>query len=303
MLFYLYFQEPNLCFVKSVSKAKDALNHNFKSYQHSCIPQLKNSDTRLFEIGSSNIKLLPPLKTPFKESSTFMISDFGKKEYFSSATDINFTDGIECSQFDVSTKYVQRKFSAADNEIDKLENKTSIESNSKIKEKRGFLDFLLRDDIKDCQNRNFKKVIPCIKKTGMNDLEMTQNSSFQSKDVTETKKCGSSNKPLICDNLLCENLNQRVQNILQSDNVPDGNLKKENVAGSSESVSKYWENSMNAKGVECKSNRDKYKVGSSKHMRAFLKHSLNTKTITSCHLDETSKTKFSGTRFELPWLG
>lgn len=289
-----------MCSVKSVNKAKDALNHNFKSYQHFCIPQLKNSETRLFEIGSSNIKLLPPLKTPTKISSTSVMSDLGKKECFSSAPDINFTDGIRYSQCDVSTKYVQRKVSVADNEIDKSENEKTCDS--KFKEKSSFLDFLLRDDIKDCQNRNFNKDIQRIKMTDMNDLDMSQNSSFQSKSVTETKKYGSLNKPpKICNNLLCENLKERVQNILQSDNVPDSDLKKENVAESSESVSKYCKDSINGKDFECKSNRDKCKVDNSIHRRTFLKHGLNTKTITSCHLDETSEQKCSGVWFEVPW--
>lgn len=276
-----------MCPDKSVNNAKDALNHNFKSYQHFCIPQLKNSDTRLFEIRSSNIKLLPPLKTPTEISSTSVISDLAKKEDFSSAND--FTDDI---------KYVQRKVSVANNEIDKLENEKTWDS--KLKEKSSFLDFLLRDDIKDCQNHNLKKDIQCIKMADMN-LEISQNSLFQSNCVTETKQYGSLNKPLkIHDNLLCENLEGRVQNILQSGNVPDRNFKKEeNVAKSSETVSKYWEKSINNKDFE--SNRDKCKVDISNHRHTFLKHDFDTKTITSYHLDETSEQKSSGIWFEEPW--
>lgn len=275
-----------MCPVKSVNNAKDALNHNFKSYQHFCIPQLKNSDTRLFEIRSSNIKLLPPLKTPTEISSTSAISDLEKKEDFSSAND--FTDDI---------KYVQRKVSVANNEIDKLENEKTWDS--KLKEKSSFLDFLLRDDVKDCQNHNLKEDIQCIKMADMN-LEISQNSSFQSKCVTETKQYGSLNKTLkIHDNLLCENLEGRVQNILQSGNVPDRNfIKEENVAKSSETVSKYWEKSINNKDFE--SNRDKCKVDISNHRRTFLKHDFDTKTITS-YLDETSEQKSSGIWFEVPW--
>lgn len=285
-----------MCSVKSVNNAKDALNHNFESYQHFCIPQLKNSDTRLFKIRSSNIKLLPPLKTPTEISSTCVISDLGKKD-FSSAND--FTDDIKYSQCDVSTKYVQRKVSVANNEIDKLENEKTCDS--KLKAKSSFLDILLRDDIKDCQNHNLKKDIQCIKMADMN-LEIPQNSSFQSKCVTETKQYGSLNKPLkIHDSLLCESLKGHLaQNIVQSDNVPDRNLKKEeNVAKSSEAVSKYWEKSINNKDFE--SNRDKCKVDTSNHRCTFLKHDFDTKTITSYHLDETSEQKSSGIWFEVPW--